>query len=64
MGSLDVDALFIRTPLNETTNICTSQLFTENELINNRCKEDIRIFLELACKETLFIFNGGTASPN
>ena len=58
MGSLDLDALFTSIPLDEAINICTSQLFTEKELINSLCKEDIKILLEVACEDTLFLFNG------
>ena len=58
MGSLDVDAFFTSIPLDETINICLSQLFTGKVLLNSLGKKDIKILLELACKDTLFLFDG------
>ena len=57
ISSLDVDALFTSIPLDKTINILISQLFTERKLINSQCIEDIKIILELTCKDTLFLFN-------
>ena len=58
MGSLDVDAFFTSIPLDETINICLSQLFTGKVFINSLYKKYIKILLELACKDTLFLFDG------
>ena len=58
MGSLDVDALFTNIPLDETINICVTELFKDKELINKLNKDDVRDLLQLASKNTLFIFDG------
>ena len=58
MGSLDVDALFTSLPLDETINICVSELFKDKELVNGLNRTEIKSLLELASKDTLFLFDG------
>ena len=52
MSSLDVDSLFTNIPFEETTEICTNELFKESETVDletvigkclNKLKLDIRI---------------------
>ena len=38
MGNLDVDALFINIPLDETINICTYLIYNENQVIDGISK--------------------------
>ena len=52
MGSLDVDALFTNIPLDETINICVTELFKDKELINMLNMDDVRDLLKLASKNT------------
>ena len=58
MGSLDVDALFTSIPLDETIHICANELFKDKIYIKNLSKEDIKNLLELATKNSLFLFDG------
>ena len=58
MGSLDVEALFTSIPLDETIDICVNNIFTNKDLVNNLSKIDVKNLLNLATKESLFIFNG------
>ena len=57
MGSLDVDALFTSIPLDETINICVNELYKDKELVNNLSKNDLKDLLELACKDSVFMFD-------
>ena len=58
MGSLDVDALFTSIPLNETVGICVNELYKDRETVEKLSKIDMKNLLNLACKNTLFIFDG------
>ena len=58
MGSLDVDALFTSIPLDETINICVNQLFQDKTVFQGFNKADIKTLLELASKNSLFLFDG------
>jgi len=58
MGSLDVDALFTSIPLDETISICVNELYKDKDQVENLTKEEMRKLLELACKNTLFLFDG------
>ena len=57
MGSLDVDALFTSIPLDETINIAVEELFKNKNEVNQLSKNDINSLLNLATKESLFLFN-------
>ena len=57
MASLDVDSLFTNIPLDETTNICVDNLYNENENSLNIPKHDLRNLLNIATKESFFMFN-------
>ena len=58
MASLDVDALFINIPLDETIDICVKKLFQNPEtLVKGISKNDFRDLLNLAKKESFFTFN-------
>ena len=57
MGSLDVDSLFINILLDETSDICTSTIYSEQVIIEGINKEEFRNLLSLATKESCFIFN-------
>ena len=58
MASLDVDALFTNTPLDEKTiDICRKKLFkTPDNLVKGIFKNDFRDLLNLATKESFFTF--------
>ena len=58
MGSLDVDALFTIIPLDETIKISIDELFKDKILVNNLTKKEVKNLLDLACKNSLFIFDG------
>ena len=59
MVSYDVDSLFTNNiPLNETIDICIGKLYTRrNTLLKGINKEEFRSLLELATKESLFLFD-------
>ena len=57
MASLDVDSLFTNIPLEETINICVDNLYNDNENPPNIPKHDFRNLLNIATKETFFMFN-------
>ena len=57
MGSLDVDLLFTNIPLDETIDICTNTIYSEQDVIQGINKEEFRNLLSLATKECYFIFN-------
>ena len=58
MVSYDVDSLFTNIPLNETIDICIDKLYTRrNTLVNGLNKQEFRSILELATKESLFLFD-------
>ena len=57
MSSLDITSLFTNIPVTETIDICCEQLFKDNEVIKGMNKEIFREFLEVALKETCFVFD-------
>ena len=58
MASLDVDALFTNIPLDETIDICVKKLFkTPDTLVKGISKNDFCDLLNLATKESFFMFN-------
>ena len=58
MASLDVDALFTNIPLDETIDICVKKLFkTPDALVKGISKNDFCDLLNLATKESFFMFN-------
>ena len=57
MGSLDVDALFTSIPLDETIDIGVNELFKDNNKINGLSKKDVIDLLNLATKDSLFLFD-------
>ena len=55
---MDVDALFTNIPLDETIDICVKKLFkTPDTLVKEISKNDFRVLLNLATKESFFTFN-------
>ena len=57
MASLDVDSLFTDIPLEETIDICVDNLYSDNENPPNIPKHNFRNLLNIATKETFFMFN-------
>ena len=57
MSSFDVDSLFTNIPLNETIDICCDELFRSRDKVSDMSKEEFRILLELATKESFILFN-------
>ena len=57
MTSLDVDALFTNIPLEETIDICVDNLYSDNENPPNIPNYNFRNLLNIATKETFFMFN-------
>ena len=57
ISSLDVDSLFTNIPHDETINICTNAVYSEQDVIQGITKEEFRNLLSLATKESYFIFN-------
>ena len=58
MSSFDVDSLFTNIPLEETINICCDELFSTRNEVSGLNKQQFRILLELATKESFILFNG------
>ena len=58
MGSLDVDSLFTNLPLEETTEICTNELFKKSETAEGLSKSDFKELLPLPIKDSHFNFDG------
>ena len=58
MSSLDVDSLFTNIPLDETINICISQLFESTDTVEGFTKSELKQLLCWATEESYFIFNG------
>ena len=57
MASLDVDSLFTNIPVEETIDICVDNLYSDNENPPNIPKYNFRNLLNVATKETFFMFN-------
>ena len=57
MGSLDIDSFFTNIPLEETIEICTNNLFRNNDIVHGLKKSEFKELLSLATKESHFIFN-------
>ena len=57
IASLDVDSLFTNIPLDETIDICVDNLYNDNGNPPNIPKHDFRNLLNIATKESLFMFN-------
>ena len=57
MASLDVGSLFTNIPLDETIDICVNSLYNDNENFPNIPKHDFCDLLNIATKESFFIFN-------
>ena len=57
MANLDVDSLFTYIPLEETIDICVHKLYNDNENPPNIPKHSFYNLLNIATKETFFMFN-------
>ena len=57
MASLDVDSLFTNIPLEQTIDICVDNLCSHNENPPNTPKHNFCNLLNIATKETFFMFN-------
>ena len=57
MVSLDVDSFFTNIPLEEIFDICVNNLYNDNENPPNILKHTFRNLLNIATKETFFMFN-------
>ena len=57
LASLDVDSLVTNIPLEKTINICVDNLHNDNKNPPNIPKHDFYNFLNIATKETFFMFN-------
>ena len=57
MASLDFDSLFTNIALEETIDICVDNLYNDNENLPNIPKHNFRNLLNIATKETFFMFN-------
>ena len=49
---------FTNIPLDETVSICVNELYKDKEIVENLSKSDMKQLLNLACKNTLFVFDG------
>ena len=56
MASLDVESLFTNIPLEETIDICVENLYNDNQNLANIPKHDFCNLLNIATKETFFMF--------
>ena len=58
MASFDIEGLFTNIPLDETIAICVERLYTRrNTKIKGLSREEFKNLLELATKESLFLFD-------
>ena len=57
MASLNVDSLFTIIPLEKIIDICVDNLYNDNEDLPNIPKYDFRNLLNIATKESFFLFN-------
>ena len=57
MGSLDVDSLRTNILLEETTEICTNELFRESKTVEDLRKFEFKELLSLATKDLHFVFD-------
>ena len=57
MASLDVDFLFTNFPLDETIDIFIDNLYNDNKNPTDIPKHDFRSLLNIATKESFFMFN-------
>ena len=57
MGSLDVHTLFTNIPLEETINVCTNLLYSNEDVIEGINTSEFKKLLSLATQESYFIFN-------
>ena len=55
---LDVDSLFTNISLEETIEICITELFKESETVEGLSKTEFKRILSLATKDSHFIFDG------
>ena len=56
MGSLDVDLLFIKIPLEETINICANFLYNNADVIEGINKSEFENLLSMATNVSYFMF--------
>ena len=57
IGRLDIDSLFINIPFEETIEICTNNLFKNNDIVHGLKKSAFKNLLSLATKKSYFIFD-------
>ena len=57
ISSLGDDSLFTNIPLDETIDICTNTIYSQQNVIESINKEEFRNLLLLATKESYFIFS-------
>ena len=57
MGSLGIDSHFTNILLEETMEICTNNLFKNNDIVHVLKKNEFKHLLSLATKEPYFIFS-------
>ena len=57
MASLDIDSLFTNIPLDESIDICADKLYNDNENPPNIPRHNFCNLLNIAIKETFFMFN-------
>ena len=57
MRSLDIDSLFTNITLEEIIEICTNNLFEQNDIVHGLKKIEFKDLLSLATKELYFIFD-------
>ena len=57
MGSLDIYSLFTDIPLEETIEICTNDLFKNNDVVPGLNKNEFKDLLSWATKKSYFNFN-------
>ena len=57
MASLDVESLFTNIPLDETSENCINELFSNNDTVHNFIKEDLKELRKFASYESFFTFD-------
>ena len=57
MASLGVDSLFTNVPLDETTEICVSELFKSSQTVTGLKKQQVLEMLSLTIKESVLLID-------
>ena len=55
--SLDIESLFTTLPLNETIELCSDKLNSDNNLVSGLNRREFKRLMEIATQENMFMFD-------